>query len=37
LAHEFQKVDRIVAESWDVPMDFVVTEEAVYANFNSKI
>lgn len=30
LAYEFQKVDMLVSESWDVPMDCVVTEKEVY-------
>jgi len=31
LAYEFQKVAHIDAKPWDVPVDFVVTEERVYA------
>ncbi|EKD77268.1 MAG: hypothetical protein ACD_42C00407G0002 [uncultured bacterium] len=31
-AYEFQKVDNIIPESWDVPMDYVVTEEQIYQN-----
>lgn len=27
LAYDFQKVDKIIAESWDVPLDAVITEE----------
>lgn len=30
LAYEFQKVDCIIPESWDVLMDKIVTEKAVY-------
>ena len=31
VAHELQKVDQLVAESWDVRLDLVVTDRAVYA------
>jgi len=31
LAYEFQIVDRLPADPWDVPMQFVVTEERVVA------
>lgn len=30
LGHDFQRVPRISAESWDVPLDGVVTDRAVY-------
>ena len=30
LAYEFQKIESIVAEKWDVPMDYVVTENEIY-------
>lgn len=30
LAYEFQKVDRIIPESWDVAMDKIVTEKNIY-------
>jgi len=30
VAHELQKVDRIVANSWDVPLEAVVTDQQVY-------
>ncbi len=30
LAYEFQRVDRLPAEPWDVPLDGIVTEERVY-------
>ena len=30
VAHELQKVDRIVPEEWDVSLDMIVTDEAVY-------
>ena len=30
LAYEFQKVDRIIPEDWDVKMDYIVTEKMVY-------
>lgn len=31
LAYEFQKVETIIPESWDVPMHYVVTEQKIYA------
>lgn len=30
LAYEFQKAEKIPAQAWDVPVDIVVTESAVY-------
>ena len=30
VAHELQKVDRLIPEEWDVPLDKVVTEEGIY-------
>ena len=30
VAHELQKVDRIVAEDWDVRLDMVITDQAFY-------
>lgn len=30
LAHECQKVDELVTEAWDIPMDGIVTGEAIY-------
>lgn len=30
LAHECQKTGEISAESWDIPLDAIVTEEQVY-------
>lgn len=30
LAHEFQKLELIIPEAWDVPLDFIVTEKRVY-------
>lgn len=30
LAHEIQKVERIEAESWDVPLTMVVTNQSIY-------
>jgi 5-formyltetrahydrofolate cyclo-ligase len=30
VAHEIQKVDRIVPEEWDVPLDMIVTDQAIY-------
>ncbi|OGT48465.1 MAG: 5-formyltetrahydrofolate cyclo-ligase [Gammaproteobacteria bacterium RIFCSPHIGHO2_12_FULL_38_11] len=31
LAYEFQKITDIIQEKWDVPMDFIVTERAIYS------
>jgi 5-formyltetrahydrofolate cyclo-ligase len=31
VAHELQKVDRIVPEDWDVRLDMIVTDQAVYS------
>jgi 5-formyltetrahydrofolate cyclo-ligase len=30
VAHEMQKVDRINAESWDIPLSTVVTDQSIY-------
>lgn len=30
LAYEFQKIDLIEPQAWDIPMDFVVTENEIY-------
>ncbi len=30
LAYEFQKIDEVPVERWDVPMDFVITEKGIY-------
>ncbi len=30
VAHEIQKVDRIVPEEWDVQLDMIVTDQAIY-------
>lgn len=30
LAHEFQRVDALQSESWDIPMHAVITDEAIY-------
>lgn len=30
LAYEFQKVEKIIPNSWDISMDFIVTEENIY-------
>ena len=30
LAHEFQKVEQLPVESWDVPLDGIITDLAVY-------
>lgn len=32
LAYEFQKIEQITSDSWDVPLDIVVTEKRVYVN-----
>lgn len=35
IAYEFQKVDSLIKEPWDVPLDYVVTEEKIYyTNFH---
>ena len=31
VAHELQKVDRIVPQEWDVQLDMIVTDQAVYS------
>jgi 5-formyltetrahydrofolate cyclo-ligase len=30
LAHEFQRVDQLPVQSWDIPLDSVITEQAIY-------
>ena len=30
LAYEFQKVEKLIPKSWDVQMDFIVTEKNIY-------
>ena len=30
LAHEIQKVARLDAQSWDIPLDFIITEKCLY-------
>jgi 5-formyltetrahydrofolate cyclo-ligase len=30
LAYEFQKIDRIEPQDWDIPMDMIVTENDIY-------
>lgn len=30
LAYEFQKIENIEPEAWDIPMDFIVTENEIY-------
>ena len=30
VAHELQKVDQLIPESWDVQLDMVVTDHAIY-------
>lgn len=32
LAYAFQKVDRIIPQSWDIAMDMIVTEQNIYAH-----
>ena len=31
VAHELQKVDEIIPQEWDVRLDMVVTDQAIYA------
>ena len=31
VAHELQKVERIVPQEWDVRLDMIVTDQAVYS------
>ena len=30
LAHEIQKVEQLEAQSWDIPLNYVVTEKTIY-------
>jgi 5-formyltetrahydrofolate cyclo-ligase len=30
VAHELQRVERIVPQDWDVRLDMIVTEQAIY-------
>lgn len=30
LAYEFQKIESIISDEWDVPMDYIVTEKELY-------
>lgn len=30
LAHDFQRVDKLKAQPWDIPLDWVVTDRAIY-------
>ncbi len=30
LAHEIQKTERLVSQSWDIPLDYIVTEKQQY-------
>ena len=30
LAHEFQRVDQLPIQAWDIPLDAVITERAIY-------
>lgn len=34
LAHELQKVDKLDCQSWDVPLNMIVTEQAIYRGRN---
>lgn len=34
LGYEFQKIDRIMPDAWDIPMDYVITEEKIYKRLN---
>lgn len=36
LAYEFQKVDKIIRQEWDVEMDYIITENNNYQNPGSK-
>ena len=31
VAHELQKVDQIIPQAWDVRLDMIVTDQAVYS------
>lgn len=31
VAYEFQKVEKLISESWDISMDYVVTEQRIYS------
>ena len=31
LAHEFQRVERLQSQSWDIPLDAVITEQTLYS------
>ncbi len=33
VAHGLQQVDEVVAESWDVPLDYIVTENEIFGPF----
>ena len=30
LAHEVQKVEHLENQSWDIPLDYVITEKTIY-------
>jgi len=30
LAHEIQKVDKLNSQNWDIPLDYIITEEQTY-------
>lgn len=30
LAHDFQRVDQLIKQAWDIPLDAVITERAIY-------
>ena len=33
LAHEIQKVEQLLTQNWDIPLDFVITEKQLYRTF----
>ncbi|KOR32892.1 hypothetical protein TI05_04400 [Achromatium sp. WMS3] len=35
VAHECQRVEKIVMRKWDVPLDAIVTERKIYGNFST--
>jgi len=30
LAHELQRVERLLTQNWDIPLDYIITEEQLY-------
>jgi 5-formyltetrahydrofolate cyclo-ligase len=38
VAHEFQKQDGFIVETWDIPCDYIVTDKAIYsASMNTNL